>query len=93
MILGQSKSYAHARSNGLYGSTDVAAMDVAMFLQLCIGKLDHGAGNGKSQAFAASSLGEDKGVDSHHVPVHINQRSATVSGVDGGIRLNIDHRA
>ena len=38
------------------GSSDVAAMDVSMLLQLRIGKFDHDAGDGESQAVTAPSL-------------------------------------
>src|SRR5438067_538296 len=46
------------------------------------------SGDGKANSFPAASLGENHGVDSYQVAIHIHQRPAAIARIDGGIRLD-----
>jgi hypothetical protein len=44
--------------------------------------------HGKADALVAGRLRVDRGVDTDDLPVHVDQRTAGVSGIDRRIRLN-----
>ena len=53
---------------------------------------DDSGRNRKTQPLAPPALGEDERIDAKQVSVNVNERTATISGVDRRVRLNEYHR-
>ena len=67
------------RSDWLNADTLPASGDFPFFFELRNNRFGHVAGNGKAEALAA---GDDGGVDADNFTAQINERPATVAGVD-----------
>jgi len=60
---------------------------------LLLDGLRHVHGNGKRQALVAAGARVDLGVDADHFATHVDERSAGVARVDGGVGLDERHEA
>ena len=67
-------------------------MYVPVHAQAAVDEIDDARGNGETQAFTASALRQDKGVDAENRAVHIHERASAVAGVDGRVGLNVGER-
>ena len=70
---------------------DLAAANPAELANLFIDGADDVGGGGETDAFVAAALGEDEGVDANEVAFGVDEGSAAVAGVDGGVGLDVDH--
>src|SRR3974390_634318 len=92
MIARQFQSLSQIRSDRAHVNPNLPAVHVALGPELVVNVLRHIAGNGKTQSFAATGLGEDEGVDADHTSVDVDQRAAAVARIDGRVGLNVGGR-
>ena len=69
---------------------DLTAMHVSIFSQRGVNIADNIARNREPDSFTASGLRKDECVDPNQTALHVYQRAAAVSRIDGSIRLYID---
>src|SRR3974390_3936205 len=81
MIARQFQSLSQIRSDRAHVNPNLPAVYVALGPELVVNVLHHVAGNGKTQSFAATGLGEDEGVDANHTSVDVHQRAPPAAGV------------
>jgi hypothetical protein len=67
-------------------------MHVPVLAQAVVNEIDDARRNGEAQAFTASALRKNEGVDPEHGAVHIDQRASAVAGIDGSIGLQVGER-
>jgi len=72
----------------LNADTNSAPDDAALLLKLSNDFFGQVGGDGESQADAAAGWGKDVARDSDDFALHIDQRSAAVAAVDGGVGLD-----
>src|SRR5262249_34421550 len=87
------KSFRHGWRDVLEEDADLAAVHVALLLQLAIDVACDVTRDGEADSFAAPRLREDEGVDAREAAIHADERSAAVARVDRGVGLDVDHRA
>src|SRR6185369_12201102 len=46
----------------------------------------------EAEAFVAAGPRQNQRVDPHQPAIHVDQRTATAARIDGGIRLDVNHR-
>jgi len=67
---------------------EVTVIDAAVLHQLLGGGADDLRGDGEAGTGKGSAVGDDEGVDSDELAVGVDQSSAGVTGVDGGVGLD-----
>ena len=79
--------------NGDAGDAELdSAFDITVVDEVGDDFLDLDGGNGEAHALIAGS-GNLGGVDADDLAVHIDQRTAGIAGIDGGVGLDIAHGA
>ena len=81
---GHAEGLGQFRSDILHLDPEHAPDHLALFLQLRDHRLGHVAGGGKADALAG---GQDGGIDAHHFALEVEEGTAAVAGVDGGVGL------
>ena|GEM_PF-6705650 len=69
---------------------DLAAPDSTELADLFIDGADDVGGGGETDAFVAAALEQDVGVDADETAFGVDEGSAAVAGVDGGIGLDVN---
>src|ERR1700756_58668 len=88
-MLGKLQSLCQSRRDFLRSGADLHAMNMPVSAQAAIHKIDHTRGNGKAEAFTATTFREDESIDADHRAVHVDQRSAAVSRIDRSVSLYV----
>src|ERR1039458_3438545 len=70
---------------------DLHTMNVAVLPQALVDEIHDARGDGEAQTFAATACRKNESVDAYHRSVHIDQWSAAIAGIDGGIGLDVGH--
>src|SRR5580658_8676090 len=63
----------------------------AMLSKLVVNRAYQRFRDSKTKPFAASARSNNKSINTHQVPVPVDQRSAAVAGINRGIGLHIHH--
>lgn len=92
VIARQSEAGGHRGSDGLDANADFLATKMTKLLELAKDGADGGAGNSEAEAFVAAGLRKDEGVHADDFAVHVDERAARITGVDGGVGLEVDQR-
>src|SRR5579864_1939820 len=88
-MLGKLQPLSQGGRDFLRYCADLHAVNVPVLAQATIHKLDYTRGNGEAEAFAASPFREDESIDAHHRAIHVDQRSAAISRIDGSVSLYV----
>src|SRR5208282_2405750 len=91
-MLRQMQALGQSGSNFLNPGADFNAMNVPVLAQAVVDEIDDARGNGEAQAFTASALRKNEGVDPEDRAIHIDQRASAVAGIDGGVSLQVGER-
>jgi len=87
----QLERFGQGGRDGLGNDADLAASNPTEFANLFIHGADDVGRGGEADAFVATALGQDEGVDANEVAVGVDEGSAAVAGIDGGVGLEVDH--
>jgi hypothetical protein len=89
--LTEAEAGGEGRGDRLRDHADLAAPHAPRLAELVDDRAHDVAGGGEPDAFAASALGEDEGIDAHDLPFRVEEGAAAVARIDGRIRLDVDH--
>ena len=90
-IAGKFHGIGEEGRDGLGDDADLAAPDPAELADLFVDGADDVGRGGKAHAFVAAALGEDEGVNTDEAAFGVDEGSAAVAGIDGGVGLDVDH--
>src|SRR5437899_371701 len=88
-MLGKLQPLRQGRRDFLRHGANLHAVNVSVLAQAAIHKVDYTRGNGEAEAFAASAFRQDESIDAHNRAVHVDQRPAAISRIDGSVSLNV----
>lgn len=87
----QAESCSQRGRDRLRTRLNLGAVHVSVPAQTFVHEADDAGRNSESDAFAASAARQNESIDSDHVSVHVDQRSATVPRIDGRVGLDVHH--
>ncbi len=90
-VAGKFEGIGEEGRDGLGDDADLTAPDAAKLADLFVDGTDDVRRGSEADAFVASALGEDEGVDTDEAAFGVDEGSAAVAGVDGGVGLDVDH--
>src|SRR6476646_9592629 len=82
------KGFAEVLGHRLQGCAEPRTLYRAAFQRRLNYEPHHVGRNRKSDALRPAAAGEDGGIDADEMPVHVDQRTAGIAGIDCGIGLD-----